>query len=399
MRDGVHSVFFVMERIVRISEFTIPTKVEFGIDSLIRLGHFVRQLGDRVMIITDQITAQSGILPNIENILKGKGIEAIIYDGVFPNADSTVIDEIALIARKSRANVIIGVGSSRVCNVAKIVSFLCMNDGEVSDYIHGRESRGRRVPFIEIPTAFREVFSLTESAFLTDAFDQTNKVLSIDGLRTDILLYDPAVMSDIPIETAVYIALDILTLSIEGYISLKVNPLVEPILLRGIEIVYYNLLNYIKNPLDVSIREKLCTAGLFIAISNILTGFGLGFALSMGMNGKNRISKSVVTSILVPFIVEYNLTVAAPRFAKIARVMGKDTGGLEEAKAAQLAVEAIRDFRNSLGVKLAERFRELGLEKDDLAEAAEVAIRFEDINSLPRRATFENLMEILEKAY
>jgi alcohol dehydrogenase len=206
-------------------------------------------------------------------------------------------------------------------------------------------------------------------------------------------------MSGLPITTAVYVALDILSLCIEGYISMKVNPLVEPVLLRGVEIVYYNLQKYIKNPHDVSIREKLCTAGLFTAIANIITGFGINFALCMGMNGKNRISKSVLSSILIPFMIDFNLSVSASRFAKIARVMGKDTSKKPETESAFLAIEAIKEFKEDLGIELHQRVRQLGLAKEHLAEAAEVAIHFEDINSVPRKASFENLMAILEKAY
>ncbi len=380
-------------------EFTIPTKIEFGIDSIARLGHFANTMGDRALVIAENVVSSTELNSNITSILKGKGLESILYDGVFPNADSTVIDEVALIARKSKANIIMGVGGMRVCNIAKLVAFLGRNDGEIFDYIHGKDGNGERIPYIEIPTIFREPYALTSSAYLTDAHDQSNKVLSMNGLGTDMLMNDPAIMSGLPIETAVYVALDILSLCIEGYISLKVNPLVEPVLLRGVETVYYNLQNYIKNPHDVTIREILCTAGLFTAMTNIITGFGISFALSMGMNGKNRISKSVVSSILLPFMIDFNLSVSASRFAKIARVMGKDTSTKPETEAAFLAIEAIKEFKEGIGIELHQRIRQLGLKKDDLAEAAEVAIRFEDINSVPRKASFEHLMAILEKAF
>jgi alcohol dehydrogenase class IV len=163
--------------------------------------------------------------------------------------------------------------------------------------------------------------------------------------------------------------------------------------------VYTGLMNYIHNPHDVTLREKLCTAGLFTAIANIITGFGIGFALSMGMNGKKKISKSVVTSVLLPFIMEYNLSVAASRLAKIGRVMGQKVEGLPDTEGASLAVQGIREFRDSLGIELVRKISQVGIAKDDLAEVAEAAIRFEDINSVPRKASFENLMEILEKAY
>jgi alcohol dehydrogenase len=326
---------------VSIFEFSIPTKVEFGVDSIARLGHFVSLLGDRVILIAENILTQTGIVRTIENILKGKGIEAIRYDAVYSNADSSLIDEITLIARKAKATVVIGAGGSRTCNAAKMVAFLGQNDGDVSDYIHGKEGNGSHVPYIEIPTIFREVYALTHSAYVHDSYDQANKVLTLNGLGTDILMLDPALMSGIPIKTAVYVSLDIFSLSTEGYISLKSNPLVEPVLLRGIEIVYYNLLNYIKNPHDVTIREKLCTAGLFTAIANIITGFGIGFALSMGMNGKKRIPKSVMGSILMPYIMEYNLSTSASRLSKIWRVMGKDVESLRGTECAALAIEAV----------------------------------------------------------
>jgi len=384
---------------VSIFEFSIPTKVEFGVDGISRLGRFVSLLGDRVILIAENILTETGVVRTIENILKGKGIEAIRYDAVYSDADSGLIDEITLIARKSKSNVVIGAGGSRTCNAAKMVAFLAKNDGEVSDYIHGKEGNGTRIPYIEIPSIFREVYALTHSAFVNDAYDRVNKVLTLDGLGTDVLMIDPALMSGIPMKNAVYVSLDILALSIEGYISLKVNPLVEPVLLRGIEIVYYTLLNYIKNPHDVTIREQLCTAGLFTAIANIITGFGIGFALSMGMNGKKRISKSVMNSILMPYVMEYNLSASASRLSKIGRVMGKDVTGIPDTEGAALSIEAVNDFRQQIGLELTDRISQLGLKKDDLAVAAESAIRFEDINSVPRKAAFENLMEILEKAY
>jgi alcohol dehydrogenase len=382
-----------------IFEFSIPTRVEFGPDSAARIGYFVGAAGKRVLIVSDSILSLSEPLHTVEGILKGKGIESIVYDAVFPNADSGTVDEAARLARKSRVNVVIGIGGARACSAAKIVAFLCENSGEVADYLSGREGNGRRVFFVEVPTVFRDVYALSGSAFVTDAADQTNKVLSPRGMGTDMLFVDPSLMAGLPQKTGAYAALDILTLSIEGYVSLKVNPLVEPVLLRGVEIVFSSLPLYLKNPADVSVREKLCTAGLFTSIANTITGFGIAFALSMGMNGRNRISKSTVTSILLPHILEYNLSACAPRLAKIARVMGKKTESAPETYAAAMCVDALKKFRESLGVPLPARLSQLGLQKDDLAEAAEVALRFEDVNSVPRKASFQGLMEILEKAY
>jgi len=38
-----------------IFEFSIPTRIEFGTDSIARLGHFVHSLGNRVFIVSDNI--------------------------------------------------------------------------------------------------------------------------------------------------------------------------------------------------------------------------------------------------------------------------------------------------------------------------------------------------------
>ena len=73
-----------------IFEFSIPTKIEFGVDSITRLGHFVSSLGDRVIIVAENVLTKAGIVRNIENILKGKGFNSILYDAVFPDADSSL---------------------------------------------------------------------------------------------------------------------------------------------------------------------------------------------------------------------------------------------------------------------------------------------------------------------
>jgi alcohol dehydrogenase class IV len=382
-----------------IFEFSIPAKVEFGPDSAARLGYYVSAAGKRVLIVSDGILSLSEPLHSVEGILRAKGIDSIVYDAVYPNADSGTADEAAQLARKSRANVVIGLGGARACSAAKIVAFLCENGGEVADYISGREGNGRRVFYVEVPTVFRDVYALSDCAFVTDAADQTNKVLSPRGMGTDMLFVDPSLMAGLPQKTGTSAALDILALSIEGYVSLKVNPLVEPMLLRGIELVFSSLPQYLENPADGSVREKLCAAGLFTSIANAVTGFGIAFALAMGMNGRNRISKSTVTPILLPHVLEYSLSACAPRLAKIARVMGKKTENAPEAYAAAMCIDALKKFRESLGVPLPVRLSQLGLQKDDLAEAAEVALRFEDVNSVPRKASFQGLMEIMEKAF
>lgn len=382
-----------------ILDFSVPTKIEFGVDSLARLGRFAAGLGDRALVVCDHFLRQSGTIHTIEDILRSKKINAIVYDAVYPSADSQQLDEIALIVRRSRTNLVVGVGGARVCNMARIAAFLGRNEGEVQDYLHGRQGGGERISYIQIPTLFREVYALTNSAFTTDAADQANKVLTLDGLGTDVLVIDPVIMADLPVTTALHTALDILSLSIEGYISLKIHPIVEPVLLRGVEIVYYNLAAYIDSPQNVTLREKLCTAGLFTALAGVVTGFGLGFALAMGMNGRNRVSKSLVSALLLPHVIEFNQAVAASRFAKVARVMGKDVSGLGDTEAAALAIQGVRELMSGFREKLPASFRDLGIEKDDLTEAAEVAIRFEDVNSIPRKAAFENLMELLEKAY
>ena len=79
--------------------------------------------------------------------------------------------------------------------------------------------------------------------------------------------------------------------------------------------------------------------------------------------------------------------------------MGKNIENTSETDGAYLAIEAIKEFKEHIGIDLTQKISQFGLKKDDLAEAAEVAIRFEDINTVPRKASFENLMEILEKAY
>ena len=60
----------------------------------------------------------------------------------------------------------------------------------------------------------------------------------------------------------------------------------------------------------------------------IFSGLGLAHAMAYPLQLKSQISHGVSCSLLIPFVMEYNMPVDLQRYAKVAEFMGEETEGL-----------------------------------------------------------------------
>ena len=106
----------------------------------------------------------------------------------------TIIDQIADIARKSGANLVIGLGGGSSLDAAKSVAGLLTNEGLVSEY-YAEDQKGfvnATAPIILIPTAAGTGSEVTVMAVVTDT--KYDKLCLFNRLHNSIL-------SDVPPKT------------------------------------------------------------------------------------------------------------------------------------------------------------------------------------------------------
>jgi alcohol dehydrogenase class IV len=133
-----------------------------------------------------------------------------------------------------------------------------------------------------------------------------------------------------------------------------------------------------------------------LAFSNV--GVAAVHALEYPIGWATHCSHGAGNGLLLPFVMQFNLSVRQREFAKIAQLLGENVTGLDEKGAADRAVQFVTQLRADIGIP--PRLRDLGVRQDQLRSFADKAFGIKRILRVnPRPATVEDLEGVLRAAY
>ena len=117
----------------------------------------------------------------------------------------------------------------------------------------------------------------------------------------------------------------------------------------------------------------------------------------MCINARYKISRSLVTTILFPYMVEECAKFKADRIAALAKKMGIAQTDQSNEDAAHAFAENIR--QRIAKANLPARLKDLSISLEQLALAAEDAGQLDVVNSLPRSMNSDDLFGLIKTAF
>jgi alcohol dehydrogenase len=377
--------------------FHIPQQVIFGADTVNRIGALVSPFGKRALIVTESILYEQGTIERIQELLSRKKIESIVYDEVVPNSTSISVEEGVKLCRGAHVEVVIGLGSIRTLSTAKCIAMTAKGAQSIDDLLSGGKAEGEAHPYFEILTTCRNPFMLADEYLMVDARDRTARIGRTQKDITKGVILDPKLCFSLPAKYTATTMMDTMLSAVEGYLSVRSNILSDTLFCRAIEIIKSSIMEAVKDLNVLKHRSKASMAGLLTSLGLTTSKTGLGTSLSYAINGRLMVPKSWISSILIPYILEFNASTATEKIAHIGKIFGTESGDLSTVDAADQAIETIRSLIASL--EMPTRLRDFDLELDDLLDSVEVAHSFDMMNHLPRTVSTEELYDIVKSAY
>ncbi|HVO39617.1 MAG TPA: iron-containing alcohol dehydrogenase [Spirochaetia bacterium] len=377
--------------------FHVPARVVFGLDTVNRIGQVVAEHGERAFLVTEAILYEGKLINRVQDILDKKGVQHIVFDEVVPNATSTTVDDGVTLARGSHADVVIGLGGVRTLSVARCIAMTAPGPHDMDEFLSGIQPAGDPLPYIEVPTTCRNPFMFVDEYLMIDGRDRTGRIGRTQKGITKAALIDPKLCLTLPAKYTATTVMDTLLGCIEGYLSSRANFLSDTYLSRAIEVLGGVIRDGLQNVDDLRMRMNASTAGLLLGLGLSTTKLGIGSALSFALNSRFMVPKSWVSTILLPYVLEFALNVRGDRIGQIARFLGEDVSDASPVEAPARAVEAVRRIVSSLG--LPTRLREFDLTLDEMVEVAGVARSFDMMNYLPRVVSTEDIYELIKSAF
>lgn len=377
----------------------VPTKVYFGLDVLNRVGQVASHYGSRALLIADSVLGDEPVVRSIKNYLEKSGVESIVFDAVGPGATSTNFEEGLEFCRASRADLVIGLGGIRALSYAKCVARLAPTGASVDDYFGERPSQEegeRPLAFIEIPATCRDPFMLTDECLIVDARNRRTSVFRI-GKTADAAIVDPALALTLSRKLTIATLLDTFLSAIESYFSRRSTFLSETLSLRAVGAITSIIDAQAQHPEDRSLRLQASQAGLLVSLSLTMSTQGVGTAVSYAVCGKTLAPKSMVSTVMLPYVLEMGLLSQPTKVERIGKVLGEEIYGKPLTEFSVQVVDAVRQRMGLLDVPM--RLKELDLDLDDMAEIAEVAYELPISHFLAEPISVDDILDLIKQAF
>ena len=379
-------------------EFYLPTRIITGIGCFESLGQHAARFGSRAMLVcgTHSLRA-SGQLDRARRLLQDAQMALVVYDAVTGEPTLDIVQAGLDTAREHKVQVIIGIGGGSAMDTAKAIAGLYAHPGTVDDYFgQVRQVSGGGLPWIAVPTTAGTGAEVTKNAVLVSPKHEVKSSLRHDAWYADLALVDPEMTLTSPPDVTAASGSDALTQAIEAYTSIAASPVTDALAERAIAQIGRSLPRAYEDGSGLEARAGMLYGSMLtgMAFANARLGGVHGMAHPLGY--RYRIPHGVVCGLLLPYTMAYNLEYAVDKYASVARLLGVDARGLDQAAAAERAVERVRDLL--VAVDTAMHLRRFGVEEDDLPLIAAESMPSGSLKHNPRPLSEEDVQAILRAA-
>lgn len=376
-------------------EFQVPTNIIYGNESLQRLSEIATPNQEKVVIVAEKRVSEVGTTNKIKRLIEGYAYDIIIYE-IPSNANTKELFEGVNIAKNSRADVIIGLGSENTLSVAKCIAQFSTQEITKEEHKSHRKFTLKKVRYIEIPTVQSVTWGLQPTTYVIDETDKIKKPYSDKDSIAEALIIDPTITEEVPLNDVIYASLEAIAYSFDAYISKKANPISDSFSLKAIEYLSVNLKRLAMEPANTKIKGNLSMGALLASMAIYSSALGMSSACAMGLETAAGFPQQMGASILLPHIMEFNLTAAANKFIQIAMALGEKVADITVIEAAIMAIESIR--RLMMDLHIPQRLSEHNITQDKLEPSSKMGAQYDFLGYIPRPAGRNEINEILSAA-
>jgi alcohol dehydrogenase len=373
-------------------KYHMPTAVMFGPGAISELGTIVREKlhSSRPLLVTDKGIIEAGIpekvLPQLPAIP--------IFDEVEQNPRHTTVNRGGEIARELKPDLVIGLGGGSVLDATKAIALLATNSGRIEDY-EGREKyKAAPLPVLAVPTTCGTGSEVTWVSVITHAGRKFKMSIKGPLMYPAAAIVDPDLLVTMPPRLVASTGLDALTHAVEAFSVKPASVITDTLALEAVRLIFRSLpeaYGDIKN--NAEAREGLMLGSLLAGMAFGNSDVGAVHCLAESIGSLYDTPHGIANAVFLPSVMEFNLTAAEAKYARIASAAGIEAGSQHEA--ARALIREIKQLSRDLSIPA---FRELKIPENDFPAIAQKSFENNSNPSNPRKASAEDYLSILRTA-
>lgn len=361
---------------------------------------------ERVMVVAGKTTGTKPEL--IDPVVEGLGDKHVYtYTGAREDAPLEAVLEGIELKREHGADALVSLGGGSNHDTAKSIAEL---DAEEGKGIHDVKAQATDDGDVHIPELSAEkdpIFAVSttlSAGEVTNAFGCTDeekgeKTVTIDEeIRSTANIYDPNLTSTTPEDLFAETAMNALDHAVEIMYSktLGDNEFYQATAAKSISLLMENVPDAVDDMNDFEAVEK-AQIGAGMSAMDVIQGYCINHGINHDLCARHPVHHGQGNSILLPHGIRFNFEAVPERVVRIAEAMGVNTDTMSDEEALEATIDRIREFQKEIGVPY--RLRDVGVDKDDFRDLAELAVHDPGMANNPRKVTADDIEEILNAAW
>jgi len=352
--------------------------------------------GKKAFVVTGGSSMKkSGTLDKAVAYLNEAGIETFVFDGVEEDPSSATSFKGAEAMRAFQPDWIVGIGGCSAIDAAKTMWIFYEHPNTEFDSLIKPFSvpvLRNKARFIAIPSTSGTGTETTGLAVITDREKGVKYPIVSYELTPDIAIIDGEICASMPAHVTSNTGLDALTHCVEAYVSNIDDNFADVLAKGGLQIVFDNLEEAVKNPSNITARQNMHDASFMGGLAFNNAWLGIVHSLSHQVGALYGIPHGCANAIFLPNVIRYNDS-ATTKFPSLAKVIG-----LETAEELAQSIEGLRKRVNNIS-----SLKEFGISKEDwdknLDYIANNALIDPCTGFNPRVTNLEDLKDIYNACY
>ena len=340
----------------------------------------------RVLVVTDAGVAATGLPERTLGLIRDKGIEAGIFQGVSIEPTDASVKAAIEFAREFRPDGYVAIGGGSVIDTTKIMNLYVTYPAPFLTYVNAPIGEARPVPgpltpMVCLPTTAGTSSENTAVAIvdITDLHVKTG--ISHHYLRATLGILDPLNSLTVPPMVSACSGADVLTHAIESYTALAynerdkpatpserppyqgANPISDIWCEKAIKLVGEFLPKVVKDGQDLDARSQMMLATVYAGMGFGNAGVHIPHAMGYPIAGNVRafhppdyphkkplVPHGMSTSLGAPAAFQFTAQAKPARHKEVAEWMGVKTRGSGADSAGEALREAFIGFMQSIGL-------------------------------------------------
>jgi alcohol dehydrogenase len=359
----------------KISKYGQLCPVTFGNGAIQQIGEGVKNAGiKKVLVVTDPGIVAAGHTQTALDSLEAAGVATVVYDRAETDAPDYTIADAARIGKDAKVEAVVGVGGGSVLDTAKGVAAYIpiMDTYTITEYVRNSFAKFGEfkpaLPTVMIPTTAGTGSEVTQIAVITDTKSHIKQGCLV---FPNISIVDPALTVTADAITTAFTGMDAFSHANEALTSTGMNPHSDLLAMNAMERIITWLPIAVKEPENLEARTNLALASNFAGKAFADALVHVGHAMAHALGAMYHIPHGIGCALVTPVVMEHCADIRPGEFARIGRMLGAETDGLEGKTLALAVADGLRTFVRKIGIP---SMKEQGFTRQQTIDAAKYVL-------------------------